>query len=46
MDAITPQVLDYYETMLRIAETQGIEIEVKPDEMGDRPLRRRGRGFA
>ena len=33
MDAIKPQGLDYYETMLRIAETQGIKIEVKPGEM-------------
>jgi hypothetical protein len=32
MDAIK-QGLDYYETILRIAETQGIKIEVKPEEM-------------
>jgi hypothetical protein len=27
------QILDYYETMLRIAETEDIKIQVRPDEM-------------
>jgi hypothetical protein len=33
MTVLTPPALDYYETMLRIAETECLKIEVKPDEM-------------
>jgi hypothetical protein len=33
MTAITPEVLEYYETFLRIAEAEGNKVQVKPDEM-------------
>jgi hypothetical protein len=33
MHAITPEVIDYYETILHIAETENVEINVLPGEM-------------
>ena len=33
MHVITPDILDYYETILHIAETENLEINVLPREM-------------
>jgi len=33
MTAITPELLEYYETVLRAAEIKGSKVEVKPDEL-------------
>src|SRR5580765_6758200 len=33
MDTITPQILDHYESMVRVAETEKIKITVLPEEM-------------